>query len=289
MSTETMNAMMQSQKGLAAHNMESKELSEIKGKMFLAKQFPRDVDMAVQLTLAECSRPELAFSAQYEFPRGDSVVKGPSIRLVEVLARNWGNLIFGTRDVEATAEGTIVEAFAWDLATNVSDTKTFFVKNERATKKSSYKLTDPRDIYENTANNAARRKRACILSLLPGWYVEQAVAACEETMKKALTSGKSMEEVRAQCVNAFKEFGVTEEQISEKIGRDVTKLTENDVARLRRLYSAIKDGFVKPQDAFGGSSQPDAPMLSDSENDALDALNAALGGKKGVKDGSFQG
>lgn len=278
MAAENMNAMLQSQKSLAAHSVESKELSEIKGKMLLAKQFPRDIDMAVQLTLAECSRPELAFSAQYEFQRGDSVVKGPSIRLVEVLAMNWGNLIFGTRDIEATAEGTVVEAFAWDLATNVSDTKTFFVKNERATKKSSYKLTDPRDIYENTANYAARRKRACILSLLPGWYVEQAVAACEETMKKALTSGKSMEEVRAQCVNAFKEFGVTEEQISEKIGRDVSKLTENDVARLRRLYSAIKDGFVKPNDAFGSGGQPVTPELGEEDSEALRMMNQMLGG-----------
>lgn len=284
-----MSGLMQAPRGLTAQYQESKELSEIKGKMFLARQFPRDEDIAVQRALRECSRPELAAAAQYEFPRGDSVVRGPSIRLVEVLARHWGNIAYGIREVEATEDGTVVETYAWDMETNVSDSKTFSVRNERATKRGSYKLTDPRDVYENMANNAARRKRACILAVLPGWYVEQAVAVCDETLKKSLTSGKSMEEVKEQCVNAFREYGVTPEQIAEKIGRDVAHLTENDVVRLRRLYMSIKDGFVKPQDVFGGAPSASAPVLSDAESDALDALNASLGGKKEKSDGTHKG
>lgn len=284
-----MSGLMQSQKGLAAQCQESKELSEIKGKMFLARQFPRDEDIAVQRAMRECTRPELAAAAQYEFPRGDSVVRGPSIRLVEVLARHWGNIAYGIREVDATEGGAVVETYAWDLETNVSDSKTFSVKNERATKKGSYKLTDPRDVYENMANNAARRKRACILSVLPGWYVEQAVTVCEETLKKSLTAGKSMEEVKEQCINAFCEYGVTQEQIAAKIGRDVTHMDENDVVRLRRLYMSIKDGFIKPQDVFRVDNPAVGPQLSEAESVALDALNASLGRKHGNADGTHKG
>ena len=38
---------------------ESKELSEIKGKMYLARQFPRDPEMSMQNVLRECQRKDL--------------------------------------------------------------------------------------------------------------------------------------------------------------------------------------------------------------------------------------
>ena len=110
-----------------AQYQESKELSEIKGKMFLARQFPRDPEWSLQNVLKECERPELAGAATYEFPRGESVVKGPSIRLAEVLARHWGNIDCGITEVDAQDGCTTIKCFAWDLQTNVSDEKTFSV------------------------------------------------------------------------------------------------------------------------------------------------------------------
>lgn len=255
---------------------ESKALSEIKGKMYLARQFPRDPDWSLKNVLLECGRRELAESAQYEFPKGDSVVKGPSIRLVEVLARHWGNIDSGVNEIEANDGSTMIKAYAWDLETNVSDEKTFSVKHERTTKRGSYKLTDERDIYEMVANKGARRKRACLLAVMPGWYVDAAVDACEETLKRSLTDGKSMDEVRESIVAAFTEFGITPEQIAAKLGKEVDKLSKNDVVKLRHLYAAIKDGFVKPNDAFGAASPEDAALPSEDEKDALDSLNEQL-------------
>lgn len=261
-----------------AQYQESKELSEIKGKMFLARQFPRDPDYSLQAVLRECKRKELAEAATYEFPRGDSVVKGPSIRLVEVLARHWGNIDCGITEVDTRDGMTTIKCFAWDLQTNVADEKTFTVKHERSTKKGSYKLTDERDIYEAVANKGARRKRACLLAVMPGWYVDEALRACEETLAASISDGKSMEEVIGTVVSAFSEFGINPEQISAKLGKDVDKLSKNDVVKLRHLYSAIKDGFVKPADAFGlpAASAPELPSYD--EESALDALNQQIMG-----------
>lgn len=261
-----------------AQYQESKELSEIKGKMFLARQFPRDPDYSLQAVLRECKRKELAEAATYEFPRGDSVVKGPSIRLVEVLARHWGNIDCGITEVDTRDGMTTIKCFAWDLQTNVADEKTFTVKHERSTKKGSYKLTDERDIYEAVANKGARRKRACLLAVMPGWYVDEALRACEETLAASISDGKSMEEVIGTVVSAFSEFGISPEQISEKLGKDVDKLSKNDVVKLRHLYSAIKDGFVKPADAFGipAANAPELPSYD--EESALDALNQQIMG-----------
>lgn len=279
--------MTRNQQGVVAQYQESKELSEIKGKMYLARQFPRDPDYSLQCALRECDRKELAEAAQYEFPKGDSVVKGPSIRLVEVLARHWGNITSGVDEIESKDGETTIKSYAWDLETNVSDSKTFTVKHERSTKRGTYKLTDERDIYEMVANKGARRKRACLLSVLPGWYVDAAVNACEETLKRSLTEGKTMEEVISNVVSAFAEFDITPEQIEQKMGKEVANLSKNDVVKLRHLYSAIKDGFVKPCDAFGIASESDKAVPSESEADALDALNARLTG--GAVNGTDEG
>lgn len=277
-----MNELMGRNQGQIAQYQESKELSEIKGKMFLARQFPRDPEWSLQSAMKECQRKELAEAAQYEFPKGDSVVKGPSIRLVEVLARHWGNITSGVDEIESKDGETTIKSYAWDLETNVSDSKTFTVKHERSVGKGDNrrikKLTDERDIYEMVANKGARRKRACLLSVLPGWYVDAAVTACEETLRKSLTEGKSMEEVISSIVTAFSEFDISPVQIEDKLGKPVESLSKNDVVKLRHLYSAIKDGFVKPGDAFGLSPEPDKDIPSDTEASALDALNARLTG-----------
>ena len=287
-----MGELMQRERQTAvAQYQESKELSEIKGKMYLARQFPRDPDWSLQSVLRECQRKDLAEVAQYEFPKGDSVVKGPSIRLVEVLARHWGNITSGVDEIESKEGETTIKSYAWDLETNVSDAKTFTVKHERTAGKGqnrkTYKLTDERDVYEMVANKGARRKRACLLAVLPGWYVDAAVAACEETLKQSLTDGKSMEDVISAAVSAFAEFGISPAQIEEKIGKEIKNLSKNDVVKLRHLYSAIKDGFVKPADAFGLPPEPDKEVPSDTEAEALDALNARLTG--GVTSDSDQG
>lgn len=284
-----MNELMGRNQGQIAQYQESKELSEIKGKMFLARQFPRDPEWSLQSAMKECQRKELAEAAQYEFPKGDSVVKGPSIRLVEVLARHWGNITSGVDEIESKDGETTIKSYAWDLETNVSDSKTFTVKHERSVGRGDNrrikKLTDERDIYEMVANKGARRKRACLLSVLPGWYVDAAVTACEETLRKSLTEGKSMEEVISSIVSAFSEFDISPAQIEDKLGKPVDSLSKNDVVKLRHLYSAIKDGFVKPGDAFGLPSEPDKDIPSDTEADALDALNARLtGGVTGEPD-----
>lgn len=273
-----MNEIMARQTSQVGEYQESKQLSEIKGKMFLARQFPRDPERSLQNVLMECQRPKLAEAAQYEYPKGDSVVTGPSIRLVEVLARHWGNIDSGVAEIDTHSDHTVVKAYAWDLENNVSDEKTFTVQHVRTTKRGSYKLTDERDIYEMVANKAARRKRSCLLAVMPGWYVEAALDACNETLRNSVTNGKTIEEVREAVVTAFAEFGVSPDNIAAKLSRPIDKLDPNDIVKLRHLYAAIKDGFVKAQDAFDLAATTTADLPSEDEENALEALNRELTG-----------
>ena len=94
-----------------------REASEIQAMVFMAKQFPRNQIQAADRILNACTRQTLADSAVYSYPRGGQNIEGPSIRLAEVLAQNWGNLDFGIRELSQENGVSTVEAYAWDLET----------------------------------------------------------------------------------------------------------------------------------------------------------------------------
>jgi len=226
---------------------QSRAIAETQAAMVIAKKFPRDPIVATDRILNACSRPTLADQALYAYSRGGSDITGPSIRLAEMLAQNWGNLAFGIRELEQRAGTSTVEAFAWDIETNVRQTKTFQVQHVRDTKKGSYALTDGRDIYETVANQGARRLRACILGVIPGDVVEAAVNQCEVTMKaKADTSPEAMKKMEV----AFEAYGVTREQIEARIQRRIEAIQPAQVASLKKIYASLRDGMSVPADWF---------------------------------------
>ena len=241
---------------------ESKELSAIKGKMILARQFPRDPDYSLQAVLRECARPELAAAAQYEFPRGDSVVRGPSIRLVEVLARWWGNIDYGIKELSQDKGKSEMQAYAWDLETNAQSVQNFTNPHIREVNGKIRTLTSQRDIYENNANMATRRLRSRILAILPAWFVEDAIAECKKTI-----AGQNdiplIERVKKMVVQ-FAKFGVTQEQIETRLKRKVNTMTVEDFTEYLGIYNAIKNGESKVSDWFDHKEETTAQKLTDA-------------------------
>lgn len=262
---------------VGAVEVDSQQLSEIKGKIFMAREFPRNISASITRIIQECDNIKLAENAIYEYQRGDTVVRGASIRLAEAIARNWGNFVCGVTELEQRPGESVVKAYAWDLETNTCDDKTFTVKHERKTKKGSHKLTDPRDIYEMVANNGARRKRACIFAVLPSYIVEQAMEACEKTLKKSVMK-EPIEQVREKILQSFTEFVPenTRQVLGDKVGKDFDSINANDIVKLRHLYSAIKDGFVKAYDAFPSNNTPMADFIDEEDANALDQINQSI-------------
>lgn len=70
--------------------MISRQAQEVQGAMVIAKRFPRDEVESFNRIMQSCKRKSLAESAMYEYPRGGTKVSGPSIRLAEAMAQNWG-------------------------------------------------------------------------------------------------------------------------------------------------------------------------------------------------------
>src|SRR3954462_9572834 len=154
---------------------ESRAQHEVQAAFIMAKKFPRNQAAAYAEIIQACKRRSLAEQSMYAYPRGGKLTEGPTIRLAECLAQNWGNLECGVREISQSGGVSVAEAYAIDLQTNTRVIKIFHVKHERHTKTGVTKLNDPRDIYELVANQGARRLRACILGIIPGDVVEEAV------------------------------------------------------------------------------------------------------------------
>ena len=238
---------MQAQQGgslesVTAQMAMTRQAQEVQAAMIVAKRFPRDPAASMDRILTACMRPSLAEAAMYEYSRGGSTVTGPSIRLAEAIAQNWGNIDFGYIELEQKNRESQVMAFAWDLETNTRQSKVFSVPHIRHTQKGDYPLTDPRDIYEMVANQAARRVRSCILAIIPGDVIESAQKQCDLTLKanNKVPLDKRIEEMVAR----YAELEITPDQLRAFIGKNVEAFTENDVIRLGKIYRSIKDGVV---------------------------------------------
>ena len=286
-----MNEVMMQQSGeLMGRNtqtemMISRQAQEVQAAMVIAKKFPRDEVDSFNRILRSCQRRSLAESAMYEYPRGGTKVTGPSIRLAEAMAQNWGNLDFGITELEQRNGESQVMAYAWDLETNTRQVKIFSVPHMRSTKKGNVPLTDPRDIYEMVANQGARRLRSCILGIIPGDVVDAAVAECQKT----LTTGNTeplIDRVRKGIKMFEDKFSVTQEMIEKYIGCKSEAFSENDMLRLNNVYRSLKDGMAKREDFFEipapGSSREDTEIRDPfaEQKETVEKKSGKRGAKK---------
>ncbi len=236
-----------------------KAIAEIQSAMVIAKKFPRDERAAMDKILTACSRPTLAETSQYQYAKGGTDITGPSIRLAEALAQSWGNVQYGIKEISQDNGQSTVQSYAWDVETNTRREIVFHVPHMRHTKKGSYPITDPREIYEMVANQGSRRLRACILGLIPGDVQDAAINQCNIT----LTASCDMStEAIGKTVSGFATLGVSKAAIEKRLQRRIDTITPAQMINLKNIYNSIKDGMSSPNDWFdsdsGSSDNPDA-------------------------------
>lgn len=240
----------------------TRQAQEVQAAMVIAKKFPRDEVESYNRIMRACQRKSLAEQSMYEYPRGGTKVTGPSIRLAEAMAQNWGNLDFGIIELEQKNGESQVMAYAWDLETNTRQTKIFNVPHIRGTKKGNIPLTDPRDIYELVANQGARRVRACILGVIPGDVIDSAIDECKKTLV-----GENKEPLIDRVRKGIKlfedNFSVTLEMLEKYIGCKSEAFSEHDMIRLNNVYKSLRDGMAKREDYFEIALPVDEKEVSD--------------------------
>ena len=237
----------------------SRAIAEAQGKLVIAKRFPRDEVQSYAKAMEACQRPTMAAKAFYSFPRGGQTVEGPTIRFAEELARCWGNIDYGIKELSQDDGKSEMQAYAWDLETNAQSVQNFTNphKREKTDKRTKTvvmeTLTGQRDIYENNANMATRRLRSRILAILPAWFVEDAIAECKRTL-----SGQNdtplIDRVKKMVVQ-FAKLGVTQEMIEKRLKRKIDTMTSDDFVEYVGIYNAVKGGESKISDWFDAQKE----------------------------------
>jgi len=248
--------------GQATAVEQSRAVAEVQAAVIVAQQCPRSVPAAIAEMEEACRQIELAEQAFFRFPRAGENVEGPSVHLARELARCWGNVQYGVRELARDdAHGTSeMQAWAWDVQTNTRSSSDFIVPHKRDTKKGVKDLVDMRDIYENNANNGARRVREAIFTVLPVWFRARAEKLCRETIENG--GGVPLAVRISDAARAFEKLRVTPERIAAKFGRtSVDQLNATDVAQLGVIYSSIKQGTVTVDDEF--PAEPDRISAAD--------------------------
>jgi hypothetical protein len=243
---------------------QSRAVAEVQAAIYVARQFPRDVGRSRAAMQAACGSMALAEKAFYKFPRAGGSVEGSTIHLAKTLAQTWGNIQYGVSEMrrDDSYRQSEMQAWAWDVEANTRHVLTFVVPHAKFANKKVVQLEDLRDIYENNANNGARRLREAIFAVIPDFFIGEAEELCRETLAKG--DGKPIEERVAGAIGVFQGLGVTEAQLEQKLGRTKQQWTGADIAQLLITLKSIQRREIAVDEAFPQTRITGAEITSKS-------------------------
>lgn len=233
----------------------SRAIQEVQAAVIMAKKFPRDTTSALTGILEDCKRRTLAEKAAYSYPKAGQQIEGPSIRLAETIAMRYGNLDYGVVEIDkknpiGNLPGeTIMQAYCWDLETNVRSTKVFTVKHWVDRRNGGGRATsDERETYELGANMGQRRLRACILSIIPKDIIEEALNQCEQTLK----GGKEpiADRIRKMVAHFKDNYQVSQEMLEKRLCHKIDATSETELIGLGKISNSLRDNMASREDFF---------------------------------------
>jgi hypothetical protein len=215
---------------------QTRAAAEVAAAVSVARNFPRSPEIATAAMRELCGRLAVAQKAFYEVPNRGT---GLSVHIARELARIWGNIDYGVRelardDIGGTSEMTV---WAWDQEQNARNSRSFIQPHARMKNRQRQVLTDLGDIYLANQNTGARAVRECIFSVLPGWFLAEAEATLRRTLE--VGDGAPIGERRTGAVARFGDLSVTRKQLETRLTKPLAEWSVGDIATLTRIYSSI--------------------------------------------------
>ena len=230
---------------------QQRAIAEVQAAVVVAQSCPRNMADAEREMEYVCGRLDMAEQAFYQVTNRGT---GPTVHLMRELARIWGNVDHGVKELHRNDEAgeSEIQAFAWDIQKNTRSSRTFIVPHQRMVKVNGVQqrkdLVDLQDIYLNNQNIGARAVRECIGTILPRWFTEKAQNVCHETLKNG--EGKPLRERIEALINAFQAMSVTVGQLEVRVGRQRGQWTPEDVAQLTVAGQSIRRGEAQRDELF---------------------------------------
>lgn len=243
----------------ASTAMAAQATAAVQARHIMAMKNPRDL-MAVRVRLLkDCGRPAFADAAIYHKPVGKGI-EGPSIRLAEAAARAMTNVYSSVTAIYDDPTKRIVRVSATDLESNLTFDKDVTVPKtmERSKLKPGQTLIKHRinsqgnsvylveaetddDILNSENALASKALRVCLLRLIPGDILDEAMREAYSTIEKGIKDDPD-KALKSVCDWFDLQLGITPVQLAKYLGHPVAETTVAEIALLRKLFSALKDG-----------------------------------------------
>lgn len=243
--------------------------AEVDMQIATAKRFPRSVSNFIEeakslVVLSE----EIAGDCMYALPRGGKTITGPTARLAEIVASCWGNCKAGARVVSEERGFIVAQGVFYDLERNVAIT---YEVKRRITDKHGKRYND--DMIAVTANAACSiALRNAVFKGVPKAFWSMIY---DEARRCAVGDVETLGSKRAKMMGVFNKMGVKESQVFAVVQvKGVDDIGLDELAILRGIYTAIKDGETTIEQAFAAEQE----KSSDKDEDVLkvDDENAEL-------------
>jgi hypothetical protein len=281
----------------SAHALAAQVTATVQARYIMAMKRPRDWDKVRERILSHCKRPSFARKAMWEKDVGRGKIKDDlNIRFAEACMQAMGNLLPQAFVVFDDNDKRIVRIALTDLESNLTYEKDIVVakKTERRKVFKDQEVLETRlnstgdqifivkasndQVYKDENAIGSKMLRNHALRLLPVDIQDEARDTIRQTLEKE--AGANLEEARHGALKAFESVGVTKEQIEDFLGHSLIDLTASEAARLRMLYTAIKDDETTFEDALEGvklgrGEKPTASKDVKKGAVSLDDLSAA--------------
>lgn len=230
---------------------QARAFAEVNAAVQVAQSNPRNIERAVHEMRESFSRPSLAQRAFYSLPRAGGRVEGESVHAARELARCYGNVDYGVREMsrDDVAGQSELQAWAWDQERNVRQVRSVIVPHARMSGGNRKSIVDLADIINNNNSFAARALRECILTLLPVWFRDEARDLSARTLEGD-GSVPLTDRIEAAITRYKDEHHVTLAQLEARLERKRGKWTAGDLATLTVLYHELKRGEKRTDDEF---------------------------------------
>lgn len=228
---------------------------EARYKMALLR--PRDMEQVRAKLLRTCAIPGFAEEARYRKPiGGGKFAEGPSIRFAEECVRALGNLHIESALVSEDDERRVIRVTVTDLEANItvpvdavidktversSVRQGQIVVGERTNSRGqrTYRIRAGEDeLLVKQAAQVSKAMRNAVRRIVPKWLEDEALDACEATLKNAVKDKANIE----RLVRAFAKLGVPADHLVGYLGHPLDRITPDEYERLRGIGEAIKEG-----------------------------------------------
>lgn len=252
---------------------QARAMAEVQAAVWVAQQNPRDMDRAYGDMRDACSHDGLAKRAFYSVPNRGT---GSTVHLARELARVWGNIRYGVRELHRDDAGGVSEvlAYAEDLQTNSRAERSFVVPHAKMVGKGADKrreaLVDLDDIYRNNQNTGAKAVRECIFGVLPNRFISEA----EKIARKAMTGGDDGETLTdrvLKTIATFSGMGVSKRRLELRQQKKSGQWSDADIADLRIAYQTISRNEstadqLFPAEQIDAGAIPEAPPVKPADD-----------------------